>query len=108
MFAALADSGYYAPLRYLADDSVRTGVPVIGEGAAEMLRDILVLPNRPDLPASAGERSRSVRIAWKTGTSYGRRDGWSIGYNPRYTIGVWVGNFSGEGVPELTQSPFRA
>lgn len=102
LFAALADSGYYAPLRYLADDSVRTGVPVIGEGAAEMLRDILVLPNRPDLPASAGERSRSVRIAWKTGTSYGRRDGWSIGYNPRYTIGVWVGNFSGEGVPELT------
>jgi penicillin-binding protein 1C len=41
------------------------------------------------------------KIAWKTGTSYGRRDAWSIGYNKKYTIGVWVGNFSGEGVPEL-------
>lgn len=102
LFAAFADSGYYAPLRFLAADSVRKGVPLIGEGAAELLRDILVLPNRPDLPTAAGERSRSVRIAWKTGTSYGRRDAWSIGFNPRYTIGVWVGNFSGEGVPELT------
>jgi penicillin-binding protein 1C len=42
------------------------------------------------------------RIAWKTGTSYGRRDAWSIGYNRHYTIGVWVGNFSGVGVPDLS------
>lgn len=102
LYAAFADSGYYAPLRLLESDSLIHGVPIIGEGAAEMIRDILVLPNRPDLPAAAGERSHSVRIAWKTGTSYGRRDAWSIGFNPRFTIGVWVGNFSGEGVPELT------
>jgi penicillin-binding protein 1C len=42
------------------------------------------------------------KIAWKTGTSYGRRDAWSIGYNADYTIGVWVGNFSGQGSPALT------
>src|SRR5690606_22339772 len=39
---------------------------------------------------------------WKTGTSYGKRDAWSIGYNKKYTVGVWVGNFSGTGVPELS------
>jgi penicillin-binding protein 1C len=42
------------------------------------------------------------KIAWKTGTSYGRRDAWSIGYNKNYTVGVWIGNFSGKGVQELS------
>jgi penicillin-binding protein 1C len=51
------------------------------------------------------ETSRRLpKIAWKTGTSYGRRDAWSIGYNKEYTIGVWVGNFSGHGAPALTGS----
>jgi Membrane carboxypeptidase/penicillin-binding protein PbpC len=40
-------------------------------------------------------------VAWKTGTSYGFRDAWSIGVNPNYAVGVWVGNASGEGKPEL-------
>jgi penicillin-binding protein 1C len=44
------------------------------------------------------------KIAWKTGTSYGRRDAWSIGYNKNYTVGVWVGNFSGIGVADLSGS----
>ncbi|MEJ7663049.1 MAG: hypothetical protein WKG07_27630 [Hymenobacter sp.] len=38
-------------------------------------------------------------MPWKTGTSYGRRDAWSIGYNREYTIGVWIGNFNGQGMP---------
>lgn len=42
------------------------------------------------------------RIAWKTGTSYGFRDGWAIGLNAKYTVAVWVGNADGEGRPELT------
>jgi penicillin-binding protein 1C len=42
------------------------------------------------------------KISWKTGTSYGRRDAWSIGYNRNYTVGIWVGNFSGLGIPELS------
>lgn len=37
------------------------------------------------------------RVAWKTGTSYGFRDAWSVGVTPRYTVGIWVGNASGEG-----------
>jgi penicillin-binding protein 1C len=41
-------------------------------------------------------------IAWKTGTSYGFRDGWAIGVTPRYAVGVWVGNADGEGRPGLT------
>jgi penicillin-binding protein 1C len=42
------------------------------------------------------------KIAWKTGTSYGFRDAWAIGITPQYVVGVWVGNASGEGRPNLT------
>ncbi|ASU34803.1 penicillin-binding protein 1C [Mucilaginibacter xinganensis] len=46
--------------------------------------------------------SSSQRIAWKTGTSFGFRDGWAIGITPKYVVGVWVGNTDGEGRPNLT------
>ncbi len=44
----------------------------------------------------------SKKIAWKTGTSHGLRDGWAVGVNPEYAVGVWVGNADGEGRPGLT------
>ena len=40
-------------------------------------------------------------VAWKTGTSYGFRDAWAVGVTPRYAVGVWVGNASGEGRPGI-------
>ncbi|MEO8710695.1 MAG: penicillin-binding protein 1C [Parafilimonas sp.] len=42
------------------------------------------------------------RIAWKTGTSFGFRDGWAVGFTPKYCVIVWVGNTTGEGRPDLT------
>ncbi|MCD7971304.1 MAG: penicillin-binding protein 1C [Candidatus Azobacteroides sp.] len=42
------------------------------------------------------------RIAWKTGTSYGFRDGWAVGVTAGYVVGVWAGNANGEGKPGLT------
>ena len=46
--------------------------------------------------------SSSKRIAWKTGTSFGFRDGWAVGVTPQYAVGIWVGNADGEGRPGLT------
>jgi penicillin-binding protein 1C len=46
--------------------------------------------------------SSTQRVAWKTGTSFGFRDGWAIGITPKYVVGVWVGNTDGEGRPGLT------
>jgi penicillin-binding protein 1C len=48
------------------------------------------------------------KIAWKTGTSFGFRDGWAVGVNPEYAVGVWVGNADGEGRPGLTGSETAA
>ena len=70
--------------------------------AAFVITRILTLANRPDLPNNYQSSYHIPKIAWKTGTSYGRRDAWSIGYNKNYTVGVWIGNFSGTGVHELT------
>lgn len=70
--------------------------------AAFLVTNTLTQITRPDLPNNFDNSYHLPRIAWKTGTSYGRRDAWSIGYNQRFTIGVWVGNFSGVGVPELS------
>lgn len=58
--------------------------------------------NRPDIDASWQMFSSASKIAWKTGTSFGFRDGWAIGVSKEYVVGVWIGNASGEGRPELT------
>ncbi|MGL5892513.1 MAG: penicillin-binding protein 1C [Bacteroidia bacterium] len=57
---------------------------------------------RPDAEAAWTQFSSSKRIAWKTGTSFGFRDGWAIGLTPKYVVAVWVGNADGEGRPGLT------
>lgn len=58
--------------------------------------------NRPEEEADWQQFSSMKQIAWKTGTSYGGRDAWAIGFTPRFVVGVWVGNASGEGRPGLT------
>ncbi len=70
--------------------------------AAFLVTNTLTQITRPDLPNNFDNSYHLPRIAWKTGTSYGRRDAWSVGYNRHYTVGVWVGNFSGIGVPNLS------
>ena len=78
------------------------GGAILSPEAAYLVTHTLTQITRPDLPNNFDNSYHLPRIAWKTGTSYGRRDAWSIGYNQRYTIGVWVGNFSGVGVAELS------
>jgi len=64
--------------------------------------EAMVEVNRPDAEGMWQSFDAARRIAWKTGTSFGNRDGWSIGTTPRFVVGVWTGNASGEGRPLLT------
>jgi penicillin-binding protein 1C len=57
---------------------------------------------RPGEEGLWGLFSSAQRIAWKTGTSFGFRDGWAVGFTPKYCVVVWVGNTTGEGRPGLT------
>ncbi|OIR14234.1 penicillin-binding protein 1F [mine drainage metagenome] len=56
---------------------------------------------RPGEEGLWGLFSSAQKIAWKTGTSFGFRDGWAVGITPKYCVIVWVGNTSGEGRPDL-------
>jgi penicillin-binding protein 1C len=69
--------------------------PVLDPAAAWYVADILadVAPPRNGSPG---------RIAFKTGTSYGYRDAWSVGFDGSTVIGVWVGRPDGAAVPGLT------
>ena len=101
-FSAFARAGNLAPLRFEQTDPVSSGREMLSPEAAWMMTDILSRHQRPDIPADLLEQSRLPKISWKTGTSYGKRDAWAIGWNGRYVIGVWMGNFSGEGAPRLS------
>lgn len=57
---------------------------------------------RPGEEGLWGLFSSAQHIAWKTGTSFGFRDGWALGFTPKYCVVVWVGNTTGEGRPDLT------
>jgi penicillin-binding protein 1C len=57
---------------------------------------------RPEEDLQWQRFSSSRTIAWKTGTSFGNRDAWSVGVTPEYVVAVWAGNASGEGRPGLT------
>lgn len=75
--------------------------PAFEAGAIWLTLDALTNLNRPE---EIDRRSipSIQKIAWKTGTSFGFRDGWAIGLNTKYAVGIWVGNSDGEGRPGLT------
>ena len=64
--------------------------------------------NRPEEEGDWKSFASARKVAWKTGTSWGNRDAWSVGVTPRYVVGVWVGNCSGEGRPGLTGVSYAA
>lgn len=75
---------------------------LISPGAAYHTIISLKEVNRPDEDVFWRDIASQFPVAWKTGTSYGNRDAWAIGLTPEFTVGVWVGNASGEGRPDLT------
>jgi penicillin-binding protein 1C len=102
MYSVFANNGKYIRPEYTQSDSNHAGRSILSPAAAFMINEILSKVNRPDFPLNWQSTVHLPKIAWKTGTSYGRRDAWSIGYNKHYTVGIWVGNFSALGIPELS------
>ncbi len=108
LYAGLANGGNFRSYRLLKTQPDQTGISLLSEGTCYIMSEMLSQLRRPDLPASWEFSMNLPKIAWKTGTSYGHRDAWSIGYTPKYTIGVWVGNFNGKGAPTLVGAEVAA
>jgi penicillin-binding protein 1C len=98
LYAGLAAGGEAAPLAYTESAAVPTR-RLMSSTAAWYVGDILAGSSRPD-GWGQGIGLTSVRaIAFKTGTSYGFRDAWAIGFSQRYTVGVWIGRADGSPRP---------
>ncbi len=92
-YAALARLGVYKPYHFIESDDLSVSKRILSEGACYLVSDILSDTKR--LEAIGVYRDEKIRpkIAWKTGTSYGHKDAWTVAYNSEYTVGVWIGNF---------------
>jgi penicillin-binding protein 1C len=96
LYVAIARGGTPIALRDgVAAPREASGAPVLSASAAWYVADILA-GTPPPVTGSPG------RIAYKTGTSYGYRDAWAIGFDGQYVVGVWVGRPDGTAVPDLS------
>ncbi len=96
---------FHAPV-YRTDSRVHENVPELASflNASSLWLTFETLKElyRPGEETGWQHFSSSKPIAWKTGTSFGFRDGWAVGVTADYAVGVWVGNADGEGRPGLT------
>ncbi len=103
LYGGIANGGVVRSLVWRKNAAAPVPKRILSEGAAWHLWDIL-----SDLapPAQIGGKTR--QIAYKTGTSYGHRDAWSIGFDGRHVIGVWLGRPDGTPVPGAFGGAFAA
>lgn len=102
-YRTLANGGAWSPLRIAADDPREPPRQVLPPQAAYIVGDIL--SDRGSRAVTFGLDSPLATPFWsavKTGTSKFMRDNWCIGWSRRYTVGVWVGNFDGEPMREVS------
>ncbi len=92
LYAGLARGGVALPLTWRTEGDRAEGQRLVSAVAAWQVGDILAgLAPPPGAPQN--------RLAYKTGTSYGHRDAWAIGFDGRHVIGVWMGRADGTPVP---------
>lgn len=92
-FSALTRGGVSIRPRYTDAEPVQERRLLSAEASwviVQLLRDVEAPP---------GFSARQMGLSWKTGTSYGFRDAWALGVNPRYTVGVWTGRPDGTPLP---------
>jgi len=106
LYASLAEEGVHRPLAMLGGEggpgAKRRPERLLSREAAQQVTEVLTDLERPDLPGSWELTRDAPTVAWKTGTSYGHRDAWAVGFTERFTAGVWVGNFDGTAVEGIS------
>ncbi len=103
LYATLGQGGLHRPVEMIvpSESALRARGPespplrLFSAESSALTTTILTDLKRPDLPESWQLATGVPAVAWKTGTSYGHRDAWAVGFSGRYAIGVWVGNFDG-------------
>ena len=112
LYAALANHGELRPLQYIRHNAVSDrqapanltgltgqvcGKRILSPEAAFLTLEMLGNVPRPELNTTDG--MSDAPVFWKTGTSHGFRDAWSIAVFDHYVLGIWIGNFDGRANP---------
>jgi penicillin-binding protein 1C len=97
LYAALANNGQLRLLQRIESDPVAKSRRILSPEAAFLTLEMLGNVPRPEMNCADG--THSAPVYWKTGTSHGFRDAWSIAVFDHYVLGVWVGNFDGRANP---------
>jgi penicillin-binding protein 1C len=96
LYAMLVNNGIWRPLHSLKNESANPGVRMLSPEASYLVLDMLKDPQN------------AFPVSWKTGTSSGYRDAWSVGVFGPYALGVWIGNFNNQGNPALVGKDIAA
>jgi penicillin-binding protein 1C len=99
LYAAIPAGGDARALRYRKGEAEGEAHRLFGKSSAWYLNDVLKGANLPDGWSMGQGIERPRDIAFKTGTSYGYRDAWSLGFSNTYTVGIWVGRADGSTRP---------
>jgi len=89
LYAMLANEGVWQPLRFRQDQPSETRQRLLSPEASFLVLDMLKNTARPENTDAVAKD----QVSWKTGTSSGYRDAWSIGVIGPYVLAVWIGNF---------------
>lgn len=95
LYSCFANNGKLRELNFFVNKENKQkneGFTLMQPPVCYIISSMLSEVNRPDLPQCWEFTHNRGRIAFKTGTSFGLKDAWCIGYNPDYTVGVWFGN----------------
>lgn len=93
-YRTLANGGVYSTLNFTVDD-ISSTEKVFSEDSVIQVSQILMASENRALSFGLDSILSLPGVAVKTGTSKDMRDNWCVGYNARFTVGVWVGNFNG-------------
>ncbi|MCG8509801.1 MAG: penicillin-binding protein 1C [Rhodospirillales bacterium] len=95
LYSGLASGGVVKPLRVTDGGPEEPGTRLFGPAAAWYTAEVLCQAPGPERRIAARHRGQGPRFALKTGTSYGFRDAWAIGFDRNHTVGVWIGRADG-------------
>ncbi len=99
LYAMLAKQGAKHQMRWLKEDLEKSELALISKEAAFVTLDMLTKNPRPEGQLLDAYLRKQFDVAWKTGTSFGYHDAWSVGVVGSYVVAVWLGNFNSEPNP---------
>lgn len=94
-YACLARGGDWKPIRLFEDERSGGARQVFSSAACWLVADALSGSERAFAATGHDADVRLPHLAWKTGTSAGFHDAWTLAFNPEYVVGVWTGNPDG-------------